>query len=754
MRRARRGVVALIAGVLAIVGLYATHDPRDASAQAPRPPPRIPTRPRPVPVGSAASPIDAGTAFRSHFGIELATTLLRSTEADERLRGIERAADLGGAEARVLLTQALASSSEPRTDGTFTGVARRDGRALVAATRGLARELLQEVRGSRDQRPTPAPAPGPTASLDGGSRDAPHTVALVGALAAVLDSPQTVTRDGIRPELQELARGIAARALALSGDPRALEALVKAARELEAGRPAAVSAMTALRARVAREGVVDLLAPPNLSPQVIALAGEVGDLRAVEMLQQSLRAADARTRAAAIVALSELSVPNVAASARVLLKDPDPNVRVAAGAALVKSGAPDAARVVEVLLGDATTQERAVSLAERVESDDVVRILVELARRPDDYAKRKRALGALARHRGDAAAYALASLIKDPVLRGDAVGALGRSPAPAARGPLAGLTHEPTTRRLGVRGMALRALVHGVDRDRALELARPLATTGDVTDRALYMFVNVALGAFSVEKGLVERDAPARAASVMGALGHLDERTCRALAARRAAEKDPSVQVLLALGFACERGADGMSSGELWARAREGGPDAPLSVLSLAARTHERDSGEVYEWLVSSSAILRSHVAAGLATAPREDAPGQLARVLLYEPDAAVRRAIVRALAHNGRNTPSGREALDVLTRWDPDDDVRALAEAVRAQAPLPELRAQREVAWLRLATFDGNPGGSQLAAVVRSDGLAVPILFDADGFAVVPGLPPGAVHLVLAPRLPRLQAP
>jgi hypothetical protein len=268
------------------------------------------------------------------------------------------------------------------------------------------------------------------------------------------------------------------------------------------------------------------------------------------------------------------------------------------------------------------------------------------------------------------------------------------------------------------------------------------------------MFVNVALGAFSVDTGLAERDAPARAASIMGALGRLDERACRALVARRGTEKDPTVRVLLALGFACERGADGMSSGELWARAREGGPDAPLSLLSLAARTHDRDGGEVYEWLGSPSAILRSHVASGLASAPREDAPGHLARVLVYEPEATVRRALVRALAHNGRDTPSGREALEVIARWDPDEDVRALADAVRAGTPLPDLRTPREVAWLRLATHDGSGGGSQLGAVVRSDGLAVPIVFDADGFAVVPGLPPGAVHLVLAPRLPRLQAP
>jgi hypothetical protein len=37
----------------------------------------------------------------------------------------------------------------------------------------------------------------------------------------------------------------------------------------------------------------------------------------------------------------------------------------------------------------------------------------------------------------------------------------------------------------------------------------------------------------------------------------------------------------------------------------------------------------------------------------------------------------------------------------------------------------------------------------VRSDGLAVPLVFDEDGFAIVAGVPPGDARLVLAPRLP-----
>jgi hypothetical protein len=44
-------------------------------------------------------------------------------------------------------------------------------------------------------------------------------------------------------------------------------------------------------------------------------------------------------------------------------------------------------------------------------------------------------------------------------------------------------------------------------------------------------------------------------------------------------------------------------------------------------------------------------------------------------------------------------------------------------------------------------------ARVLTSDGLALPVVFDDDGFAVVPGLPPGPTRLVLAPRLASYQA-
>jgi hypothetical protein len=46
-------------------------------------------------------------------------------------------------------------------------------------------------------------------------------------------------------------------------------------------------------------------------------------------------------------------------------------------------------------------------------------------------------------------------------------------------------------------------------------------------------------------------------------------------------------------------------------------------------------------------------------------------------------------------------------------------------------------------------PGEAFVGSLVRSDGIAVPVVFDDEGFALVPGLPPGEGRLVLAPKLP-----
>ncbi|MFO0670715.1 MAG: hypothetical protein U0235_13975 [Polyangiaceae bacterium] len=220
-------------------------------------------------------------------------------------------------------------------------------------------------------------------------------------------------------------------------------------------------------------------------------------------------------------------------------------MRAAAGEALARAVAPDAGQVATVLLADETTRERAIGFAPSIPSIDVARTLAAIASGgAGDVAQRRRAVGALAHFDDDAVPSLLAKLVTDARLQGDAVAALGRSRAKSAGPTLAALTRSatPAVRRLAVRGLLYRALLHGAGRDEALSLSSALASSPDPRDRAVYIQTHVALGAVAVEHGLVERDASARAAAVMGALARGGERTCRAMTARRPAETDPSVR--------------------------------------------------------------------------------------------------------------------------------------------------------------------------------------------------------------------
>jgi hypothetical protein len=63
-------------------------------------------------------------------------------------------------------------------------------------------------------------------------------------------------------------------------------------------------------------------------------------------------------------------------------------------------------------------------------------------------------------------------------------------------------------------------------------------------------------------------------------------------------------------------------------------------------------------------------------------------------------------------------------------------------------------VAWLRVIPADGAALPRELTgALVDGAGLALPLVFDEDGYALVPGLSPGDSTLRLAPRLPAYES-
>jgi hypothetical protein len=123
-----------------------------------------------------------------------------------------------------------------------------------------------------------------------------------------------------------------------------------------------------------------------------------------------------------------------------------------------------------------------------------------------------------------------------------------------------------------------------------------------------------------------------------------------------------------------------------------------------------------------------------------------------------VRRAIIAALSfRSGEDafSPARRDTLELAARLDPDRLARWAASRALSGATAVWKPIVREVVWLHLTPAQGAVLPRDMtAALVQSDGAALPIAFDEDGYALVPGVPPGDARLRLAPRPPPYQAP
>jgi hypothetical protein len=256
---------------------------------------------------------------------------------------------------------------------------------------------------------------------------------------------------------------------------------------------------------------------------------------------------------------------------------------------------------------------------------------------------------------------------------------------------------------------------------------------------------------------LADADPRVRRAAAMASLARPTTATGRALLGRLASEHDEATRQVLAVGL-LGGDADGLlTTTWLVDRAESGGADAALSTYALARRADEPTERKVGQLLASKDSVLRAHAARGLAFAALPDASGRLANAYAYETDVAVRRSVVAALvARTGDATsPARKSTLEVAAQLDPDGPARQTARLGLSGAAAPLAAAvSPETAWLRITLDSGTPpGDAYVGSVVRSDGVAVPMAFDDDGFAIIPGLPPGELRLVLAPRLPSYKA-
>jgi HEAT repeat protein len=574
-----------------------------------------------------------------------------------------------------------------------------------------------------------------------------------------------------------LARQEAAMALAASGNQVALESLVAAARSGGAEQEAA---LLALAVHPPFQPVV-FGGVALTTPGTLALAARVGDLRTLDAILGVMRASDPALRAAALVALGDAGDTRVAEVARGALHDEDARVRVAAAEALARLATPDAASAVEAVVADDSTALEGLRIARTVQSEGITLAAAARAAASADPSLQSAAITTLGRQTTPSAVRALVALAKTPLLQGDALGALARSSSPAAldalqdmaglAGPRAAEEARVTAdsdplaiaRRLVARAYFVRRFVRG-DRSASLDgLLESLSTSFDPRDRAVGMQALVALGERGVDVALSDVDARVRRAGALGALGHWDATTASRLAARAAIEPDETTRRVLALGWTARAGGDIVPTSVLIERANAGGADAPAAAFALARRDDETLAPKVDALLASRDPVLRCQTARGLGLSGAESAVGRLSAAYAWETDARVRRAIIHSLAirvaEGAAGAETARSTLDVAGRLDPDPVVRSTAAATERTGSAILKRTQRtgirEVAWIRLVAAEGAaPTLDRTAVLADSAGSALPIAFDSEGYALVPGISPGDARLRLAPDSPSYTAP
>ena len=240
----------------------------------------------------------------------------------------------------------------------------------------------------------------------------------------------------------------------------------------------------------------------------------------------------------------------------------------------------------------------------------------------------------------------------------------------------------------------------------------------------------------------------------MGALGHWDAGAARKLAARASVEPDDATRHVLALGWTEATGSDAVPTSLLAERAVAGGPDGPAAAFGSPRRFDDALAAQVDALLQSRDPALRAATARGLGLSERSEASGRLALAYEWEPDAGVRQAIVSMLTIRARSSgrPARRPAATCST-WP-----RASTPTRSSAGPQPAdpwvATDTPQVAWIRLVAAEGAaPALDRTALLTDRSGTALPIAFDEEGYALVPGVSPGEARLRLAPDAPSYTA-
>jgi HEAT repeat protein len=654
-------------------------------------------------------------SLNDHFGFPVAKRLLESADPNARLRGIARAVAVGAPEA----VEKLRAMGENAASG------RNDSREAIALVRALANFSDQAAVRVVLAKFVDAP------SLSGG-------FPVLGRGGALNDDTDSSMRF-------ELARETAARVLARSGQTIELT-------DALSGKHGA-AAVEAARNALSSVPLPPSFALPNAAfsrVSAIELMGEIGDTRAEAALRISAQSKETAVRAAAIEALAQLTDDSSLSIARDALADKSPRVRVAGAHALAVLGSPERFKAVKALIDDDVTVDSGIELAEETQNADITKSLAQRLATSSSTDQKRNIIAALGRADSIDALKVLAAFVKDDDVGSDAARALAASPNADAIRIIEKMIADKSLLKLGVRAYVVRRAERNETSSIADAAIEALSKSKDADDRALGIFAQLISGHGNLEEALADKDARVRRAAELATLDPQYHDHRKIMLDRLPNEKDDGVRQLAFIAL-LDRDARGrVPTLELVDRATSGGVDAPLATLTRATRKTENADEGVSSALTANDPTIRAHAALGLGSSAAPDATGMLAAAYAYEADASVRRAII--LAMTGAlplDSVSRLSTLRLAANLDPDRPTRMIAaRALQSLAPLSPSRTQ--IAWIHLnVEKDGKMPSGMLGAVLRSDGIAVPVAFDDDGFALVPGMPLGPARLVLAPRLP-----
>jgi HEAT repeat protein len=641
-----------------------------------------------APVAAAREPASK-TSLLGELGAPAAERLLASDAAPERLRALARLSALGTPRAIELLTRAL----DP-------GGAARGAEEHLAAVRALAPH-------------------------------AKHGMAQA-ALVRALSSPPVEADAG---PLSDWVQSAAALALARSGDPGALAALGRA---LKKPGHAAELARDALIDNPPRELAPLLQAPGAPTKELCETLGALGDQRAEGFLRDTVRRGSPEARGAAALALAKLGSTEVIELSRHWLSSERQPALVAAGARILTERAmPGATEALARLVEVDGTRQLALKLFLRAGGRVAAppSLSLETVSPPSFELLEAFALG------GAWAASRLEQALAAPDSAGLAIYALSRAPGRAAQQRLERALSEPRLRSFAVRALGLRQQRFAEESRALTDMLPQLARSRVDAERAAAIAVTCGSSSEALATALASTDpAVVRAAARLAFAGKPAELAVRRLLRERGA----SLRAQLGIGLADERAAALAPTAFLLELTHEAGPASWLAAAALAARKDAELLPLIRELLASGDPWLRAHALLGLGRASDPDVLGLIENAYRFEPDASVRHAAVVALSQ--RAEPVRRRALRLAAELDGSAPVREAARLALSGQVLGMSGAGPEAVWVEIAKNRGVAPGELPAATLRvGAGLALPVVADADGVAVVAGVDPARVELRLA---------